>query len=319
MTVRPADMRGSWFALAPNLRGALWVLLAGVFFSAMGVLIKLLGARLDSFQIAFFRALFGLVAVLPFVWTVGLSKLKTRHPFKHLLRGAIGVSAMFCGFYAITHLTLADAVAFTFTRALFLIPLAVLFLGEKVRARRWSATAVGFVGVLVMLRPAGTMEPAAFVALGGALLVASVTVVIKQLAATERPTTLLFYFGVFSSVVALGPALLVWQTPTWTELAMLFAVGAAAAAAQSCMIRGFAVGEVTAVVPFDYARLIFAGLLGFFIFAELPDLWTLAGAVLLIASTLYIALREARLGRPKQPPVLDQGAPGPAAAGLRPD
>ena len=312
-------MRARVAALPPNVRGALWVLLAGIFFSVMGVLIKLLGERLDSFQIAFFRALFGLLAVLPFVWGIGLSELKTQYPVKHLVRGIMGVTAMFCGFYAITHLALADAVAFTFTRPLFLIPLAVLFLGEQVRARRWTATGVGFIGVLIMLRPGGSMELAALVAIVGAFLVAAVSVLIKQLTVTEKPTTLLFYFGIVSTTVALGPALLVWTPPTWQELLMMAAVGACGASAQTCMIRGFAVGEATAVVPFDYARLIFAGLFGFFIFTEVPDLWTVAGALLLVGSTLYIALREARLGRPKRPPVLDQGAPGPPRAGLKPD
>jgi len=294
--------------LAANTQGALWVLAAGLFFSIMSVLIKTLGARLDSFEIAFFRALFGLLAVLPFVWQGGLAELKTRYPVKHFVRALIGVIAMFCGFYAITHLTLADSVAFSFTKPLFLIPLAVLFLSEKVRARRWTATAIGFVGAVIMLRPGGEMEPAALIALGGALLVAVVTVLIKQLSATDRPTTILFYFGVFATAVAAVPAAFVWITPTWVELAMMAAVGAVGAFAQHCMIRGFAVGEATAVAPFDYVRLIFAVALGFIFFFEVPDLWTVVGAAVIMGSTLYIAQREASLGKRRQPPVLDQGA-----------
>ncbi len=302
------ERRLTWTALAANTQGALWVLLAGLFFSVMSVLIKMLGARLDSFEIAFFRALFGLLAVLPFVCRGGIGELKTRYPLKHFVRALIGVGAMFCGFYAITHLTLADSVAFSFTKPLFLIPLAVLFLSEKVRARRWTATAIGFAGAVIMLRPGGDMELAALLALAGALLVAVVTVLIKQLSATDRPTTILFYFGVCATVLTALPAALVWISPTWQEVAMMAAVGALGAFAQHCMIRGFAVGEATAVAPFDYMRLIFAVALGFIFFFEVPDLWTVVGAAVIMGSTLYIAQREASLGKRRQPPVLDQGA-----------
>ncbi len=291
-----------WRRLPANIRGALWVVAAGALFSVMAAVVKILGNRLDSFQIAFFRALFGLAAVLPFVWQEGLPRLRTRRPGMHLLRGVMGVSAMLCGFYAITHLPLADAVSLSFTRPLFLVPLAVLFLGERVRARRWAATAVGFLGVVVMLRPTGAIEPAAFVALAGALLVAGVSVLLKKLAATETPATILFYFGVISSTVALGPALYVWIAPTLGELLLLMLVGALAAAAQSFMIRAFAVAEATAVAPFDYVRILYAGLIGYALFAEVPDRWTVLGATIVAASTLYIARREAWLARRRREP-----------------
>ncbi len=285
-----------WQGLPGNTRGALWVLLAGVFFTVMASQIKILGTRLDSFEIAFFRALFGFIAIWPFVLRSGFSELKTKRPVMHLARGLLGVTAMFCGFYAITHLQLADAVAFTFTKPLFLIVLAVLFLNEKVRVRRWTATVIGFIGALVMLRPGGGLEAAAMVALSGSLCLAFVTVLIKKLTVTETPVTLLFYFGLTATLVATVPAMLVWQTPTWAELARLMLIGVLAATAQSFMIRGFAAGEATAVMPFEYARLLFAGLIGFTFFAEVPDLWTLVGAAIIVGATLYIAQREARIG-----------------------
>ncbi len=294
-------MRGRLLALPANVRGALWVLLAATLFATMGTLVKLLGDRFDSFQLAFFRALFGFLAILPFVVRMGFAGLRTRRPGLHFLRGIGGASAMLCGFYAITHLPFADAVSLSYARSLFLIPLAVVFLGETVRARRWTATAVGFVGVVIMMRPTGAIEFATFIAILGAFLVAAVTIMVKKLAETDRPETLIFYFGVISTSVALLPALRVWRTPSWDELALLMLVGACGAGAQYCMIRGFRIGEATAVIPFDYARLLIAGVVGITVFAEIPDAWTLTGAAVIVVSTLYIALREARLGKPKEP------------------
>ncbi|MBM3556727.1 MAG: DMT family transporter, partial [Alphaproteobacteria bacterium] len=187
-------LRERWLALAPNVRGALWLLAACLVFSIMGALIKLLGTHLPSHQSAFFRALFGNLAVLPFALHLGRAGFATKRLPLHLSRGLTGAGAMLCGFYATVHLPLAESVALSFTKPLWLIPLAVLILGEPVRARRWTATAVGFVGVLVMLRPGGaSIDPAVGVALLGALLVALVNIQVKKLVSTEAPATLVFY------------------------------------------------------------------------------------------------------------------------------
>lgn len=290
-----AGARGRFDALAPNLRGAIWVVLAAALFVVMGTLTKLLADRFESAQMGFFRVLFGLLAVLPFVARMGPRQLATGRLWLHLVRGLGGGMAVLCGFYAVMHLSFADAVAISYARMLFVIPLAVLFLGETVRVRRWTATAVGLVGVLIMLRPHGEVELATWVALLGALLVAGVSIMVKRLAETERPETLLFYFGVTSTLVTLLPALAVWRQPTAWELVLLLAIGGSGAAAQYCMIQGYKSGEATAVIPFDYARLIFAAAVGIVLFAEYPDVWTIVGAAVIVAATLYIALREAKL------------------------
>jgi drug/metabolite transporter (DMT)-like permease len=299
---RPAGWRAQARALPGNLRGAVWMLLAGAMFAAQGVVVKFLGARLDIFQIAFFRCAFGLAAILPFVLGPYLARggaalFLTGRPWMHVARGVVGVSGMFCGFYAVTHMPLADATAITFTRPLFMIVLAVLFLGERVRWRRWTATAVGFIGVVMIMRPGtASFNAAALVALAGSFLIADVVVLVKKLSETERNVTILFYFGWVTTLVALVPAALAWQTPTAAETALLLLVGVLATLGQACALRAYRAGEATAVVPFDYARLIFAAAYGFVFFAETPDLWSYAGAAVLIASTLYIALREMRVG-----------------------
>ncbi|WP_119420953.1 DMT family transporter [Desertibaculum subflavum] len=294
-------MERRWLTLSPVIRGALWMLFGGLLFSIMGVLVKFLGQRLDSFQIAFFRAGFGFACILPFALAAGTRNLRTRRLPAHLLRGMLGMIAMFGGFYSVVYLPLADATALSFTRPLFVVVLAVIILREKVRIRRWSATVAGFIGVLIMLRPgAGTVEPAALVGIGAAFAVAGVVIMVKDLTRTEQPIAILFYFGLVSTVIALLPAIWFWQQPTWWEFGLLIAIGALGAAGQGATVRSYLCGEATLVAPFDYIRLIYSGVLGWLFFAELPDGWTWIGAAIIVASTLYIAYREAELSRQKR-------------------
>jgi drug/metabolite transporter (DMT)-like permease len=173
-----------------------------------------------------------------------------------------------------------------------------LFLSERVGAGRWLATAAGFAGVLIVVRP-GSMDfqPAHVVALLGAFFIADVIVLVKKLQGTERNATIMVYFGIVTSLASFGPALWVWTGPTGTELAILAAVAGAATLGQYCALRAFRAAEASAVVPYDYLRLVFAVLLGLALFGEIPDRWTLIGAGVLIASTLYIAYREIASGR----------------------
>ncbi|WP_416898237.1 MAG: DMT family transporter [Minwuia sp.] len=281
--------------LPPNVQGALWLLGAGVFLSAMGVFIKLASQELHPFQVAFFRAFFGFLIIAPFALKGGISAVKTKHPFMHLCRGLIGGGVLLAMFYSVAHLPLADVTALSFTKPLFLIPLAVLFLGEKVRLRRTIATLVGFTGVIVMLRPGGETDPIAFVALGAAAMVAVITIFIKVLSKYDKPNTLVFWSSLILSLVVLGPALLHWRWPSLEVFLLMVALATVGTIGQSMLIRGYAVGEATAVTPFDYSRLIYAGVFGFLMFGEVPDIWTIAGALIIVASTIYIARREAKL------------------------
>jgi drug/metabolite transporter (DMT)-like permease len=205
----------------------------------------------------------------------------------HLTRGVCGSIGLMCGFYALTHLSLADATAIGFTKPLFQIVLAALLLRETVRARRWSATAVGFLGVLIMVRPGdGVLEHAALVGLLGALAAATVSLLIKRLSASEGSLTIMVYLGAVSIVTTGIPAAFVWQTPTLAELAWMLLAAALASSAQICMIRGFRIGEASALAPLEYLKLPLAALYGYLLFTELPDLYTVLGALLIVLSTL---------------------------------
>lgn len=295
-------LRARFDALGPNVRGALWMLMAAFVWATNEATIKWLGRSLDPFQISFFRCLFGGLTILPFVVVSGGARaFRTRHFGGHFIRAAAGYIAMALSFYSVIHMPLADATALSFTRPLFVVVLAVLLLREIVRWRRWTATAVGFLGVIIMARPGlASIDLPLMAAITSAFFVAVVSVMIKKLTETEHPTTILFYFGIISSSLALGPALLVWKTPTPVEFLILLGIGAAGSLGQFLTILAFRIGEATAVDPFDYARLIYASIFGFLFFAELPDRFTLLGAAIIVASTWYIAQREARLRRQGQ-------------------
>ncbi|MBI3452343.1 MAG: DMT family transporter [Rhodospirillales bacterium] len=303
---RLARLKRRWNGLPGNLRGAAWMVLGSLLFSQQGAIVKTLGAELDVFQIAFFRCAVGFLAVVPFVIGHRAAPVLTGRLWLHLARAVVGVAGMFCGFYSVTHLPLAEATAISFTKPLFLILLAVFFLGEPVRWRRWLATVVGFIGILIVVRPGGdAFGLAALVGLLGSFLIADVAVLAKKLSATERTATILFYFGAVTTLVSLVPAAFVWRTPTAGALVLLVLVGLLAVAGQACTLRAYRAGETTAVAPFDSARLLFAIGYGYFLFADVPDWWSLLGAMILIASTIYIANREARLARAPAPPTAE--------------
>lgn len=290
--------------MSPNIKGALFILAAGVLFSTMGALAKLAGARLHAFEVAFGRAFFGLIILAPFIWRAGIGTFKSAHPVRLITRGIIGSTGMLLGFYAITNLTLAEATALSFTKPLFMVVLAALILHETVRARRWSATAIGFLGVLVMMRPGFVpIETAAIAALLGACCGATVSILIKQLMATETRGTILLYLGLAGLVVTLPFALPFWLWPTVHELLLLAAIAGVGQLSQLCLMQGFKLGEASALAPFEYARLPIAAAYGFWLFDEAMDLWTLVGALIIVGATIYIARREAQLGYLERDPL----------------
>ncbi|MGD1878983.1 MAG: DMT family transporter [Kiloniellaceae bacterium] len=285
MTQAPArGIAARWAALGANTRGAVFVLLSGIGFTTVSMLVKLLGAELHAFQIAFFRAFFGLLVILPFALGQGLPALKTRQRGTHLLRAACGMGAMYCTFYAAIHLPLADVTAYGFTKAFFVVLFAALFLGERVYTRRVIPICCGFLGVLVLLRPGFAMEPAALVGLLAAVFMALVVVTIAKLGRSEPYWTVMFYFGVVSTLIAIGPAVAVWRDPGLAQLGVLALVAVCGVTAQTLMLRGFSLGETTAMVNFEYVQLLYAVLYGIFIFGDFPDVWTVAGSLIIVVS-----------------------------------
>lgn len=294
-----------------NRRAALWLLASATMFTFTGVLVKTLGQTLHPFEISFFRGLVALAVILPiFSRTGGIrAGMRTQIPLLQITRGVVGSVAMFLGFYAIVALPLAEAQAISFSRNLFLVPLAAFILSEAVGPRRAIAACVGFVGVLIMLRPnMGTgdagmlLSLGAAAALGHAFLVALATVLVNIASRHDGSVTLMFYTNTVSVTLIAIPTFFVWQTPNMSELMMLVAMGVLATASHNCFIRAFALGEASVIAPVDYSRLIFAALAGFVVFSTVPDIYTITGALIIVASSFYILRREAQSADAPRPP-----------------
>lgn len=281
--------------LPANLRGILWLCAGAFALSVADVFVKTLGREFDPVQIALFRYAVGMAVLAPLFLRMGRRDLKTARPGLHVLRMSFAFAAQLCVFLSIVHLPLADATALMFSKPLFTTLVAVLVLSEAVDGRRWTATALGFVGVLAMMRPGGaSLEPMALVAVAGALAFAVANVLIRVLARTEPANRVLFYYHLGGIVVFAGPAAWLWRTPAGIEWALMAAIGALTTAGIFCYLRAFSIGEANAVGPAENMRLIYAALFGYFLFAETPSVWTAAGALLIAACTFYIARVEAR-------------------------
>lgn len=280
-----------------NKRGALWMLVAALTMTLQSVIVKDLGATIDSFEIAFFRGLFGTLLVLP----VAIRRLHLRdlsHNLGlHTGRTIAGVTSLICTFYAFTAMPLADATAIMFTMPVFMIVLAVVFLGESAGWWRTTATLIGFLGVVIVVRPGtAAFDPVSLIALFGALLHAVVGVFVKKMARVEPPELIMLYFSLLATAVFFLPTLYVWHSPTPGELASLGAVAVLGIVNQVCFIAACRVGEMTVVAPIDYTRLLFAGILGYAVFGEIPDGIAAIGALFIIASG-FLILRTSAASR----------------------
>jgi drug/metabolite transporter (DMT)-like permease len=269
-------------------------MLAAVFaLTLMFAVVKHLVQELPVFVVAIGRTAFALVLMVPWMMRVGIDGVKTRRPLGHALRSFLGVAAFVCVVFALSKLLLADAMVLAFTSPLWSILVSALILGEIAGVRRIAATVVGFAGVLLIVKPHGGIEPASLIALGSALLTALAMITLKRLSATEPPTRIVFYFFLFGTLMLLVPAIATWQTPTLVQWGWLFAAGLFGAAGQDWLARAYDAAEVTIVAPFDFLRLPIAAVLGFALFAEMPDRWSILGMGIIVGASLYIARREA--------------------------
>ena len=283
--------------MSPNLQGAAWIVLGTLLFSANDALVKFLGRSMSPFEIVWVRYVLGLVFLSPVFFHVGWRGLKTQRLHFHVARAVVACTAQVAAYFAIVELLLADATAISFSRPLFQTVLAVLILGEIVGRQRWWATAIGFIGVLIMVRPgAAGFHLMSLAALGAALLFGYSLILIRQLARTEPTPRILFYYHLLGAIFFAAPAAHEWVTPDLTQAGLLVLVGALTTGAMWCFVRGYSLGEASFIGPIEYVRLIYAASIGYFVFAELPDAWTSIGAAIIVASTLYLARVEGGRG-----------------------
>jgi drug/metabolite transporter (DMT)-like permease len=284
-------------------RGILLMCGAVLLFTISSTMVKGLGDGYPVSQIVFFRCL---VAFLPLYIAIrragGWQVLRTRRPGAHIFRVVVGGVALFVGFYALTLMPLADYFAFTYAAPLFATMLSIPVLGEQVGVRRWSAVAVGFVGVLIMLQPGvKTFAFAEMVAIGAAFTYALAIVAVRNLARTESSASIVFYFTLMGLVLAGAVLPFEWRTPTLKEWALLIGLGLVSGIGQILMTDAYRLAPPAVVAPFDYTSMIWALALGYALFGDFPDPVVLAGAAVVIASGVYIIYRETVRGVVRPP------------------
>jgi len=268
---------------------------SALLFASMAATVSLAARELSNAPIVFFRHFLMLVFLLPWLVREGRRALETDDFAGHLVRGLAGVGAVACYFYAIARLRLADAVLLNQSMPLFIPLVERAWLGERVPARLWGILALGFAGLLLILRPGtGVFQPAALVGLASAVLASIAQVGIRRLTRTEPVTRIVFYFGLVASVVSLPPAGFWWTNPSAETWAILLLMGVFATVGQLTLTRAYVHAPATQVGPFLYAGPVFAGLLDWLIWGRLPDALFVAGAVVVIvAATLALRLRGA--------------------------
>ena len=284
--------------LSNSTKGIALMLFATAIMSVMHALVRFVSADIHPFEIAFFRNLFGLMFLLPMLLHVGRAGFLSRQPKLQIMRALVGVVALLTWFYSLSIVPIAEATALSFTSALFASIGSVLFLNERMGVRRWSAIIIGFIGALIILRPGiEAMSLGAILVLISTLAWGVSVVLVKKLSRTDSTICIVLWMSIAMTLMSFAPALWVWTTPTLAQLGWLALIGIIGSTGMLCVTEALRLTDATALMPLDFTRLIWASIIGFLLFAEIPDIWTWLGGLVIIASTTYITLREAMLKR----------------------
>jgi drug/metabolite transporter (DMT)-like permease len=279
-------------------RAVLLMLASTLMFGTMAAVIRLASNQLHPFEIAFFRNFFGFVFALPLLWRHGTSLLRTSKLPLYFVRCLIGIVSMLAGFWAIVHLPLAQAVSLSYSTPLFVTIGAVLVLGEVVRARRWSAVLIGFLGVVVIVRPGGdSFSGASLIALLAAAMSASVAISIKFLSRTEKPDAIVLYTTLLWVPMSLLPALWFWEWPRGITWLWIILSGLFGTLGHMLWTRALKLADASLLTPISFIQVLVVAVYGYFLFGEVLDGWTALGAGIIFTSNVYIARRESQLAR----------------------
>ena len=261
--------------------------------------VRLVVEELHPFEIAFFRTLFSLFFLLPWLWRGGLATLATRRPALHVVRAAGKLAALVAFFYAVSLMPLAEVTAVMFAMPLFAAIGAWMVLGEAMRPVRLAATLLGFAGVLIVVRPGTELFGiGALAAVGSALGLASVGLIVKYLSRFERSPTIVFWNFLLMTPMAGLIAIPFWQWPSWTALGWLILQGLLGLVAQLCFARAVQLGDASTLMPLDFLRLPIVAGIAYLAFGETPSFWTWVGAGVIFTATVFLLRDEARAGAP---------------------
>jgi len=259
----------------------------------MASCVKFVSNDLNTFIICFYRCLLGLILILPFVAKNKFQALKSNNMKLQFSRSMINVISMICWFSALGIMQLEKATALGFTTPLFTTILAVFFLGEIIRIHRTAALALGFVGILVIIRPGYIpFEYGTLLMLIASLSFSFVLIFVKRLSAIDTNLTIIFYHLLFMTPVFFIISLFFWEPITLNQLLIFIIMGIAGLLSHWCMTQSLKMSDTTFVMPLQFTKLIWVSLIGFFIFSEMPDFWTWMGGIIIFVSVIYITYRE---------------------------
>jgi drug/metabolite transporter (DMT)-like permease len=282
-------------------------IISTLLFAVMSALVRWLGDSVPLGQVVFFRSA---VAIVPVVIIYALrgelwAAVRTSRPFGHVSRGVVGAGGMFFNFAALARLPIADATAISFSSPLITVALAGLLLGERVRIYRWSAVIAGLIGVFVMLAPrlsvgqlsamTATAALGSVFALIGAICGAGAVIQTRRLTDSETTSAIVLYFSVFCALAGLATLPFGWTWPTPSQLLALIMVGVLGGVSHLLLTESYRHAPASLVAPFDYMAMLWALVLGYFIFDEIPDVMVFIGAAIVIAAGLFVIWRERQL------------------------
>ncbi len=280
---------------AGTVRGMALMLISGLCVAAMSACVRHVSNDVHPMVIGFFRTVFGLLAFAPFLLRSGLKPLRTQRLSLHAVRGLLNVAGMLTYFTALSLTPMAKVTALGFSAPLFATVLALVMLGETIRARRVTALIVGYLGAMVIVRPGFVaLDTGSLYALASAAAWGLGMIVIKILSRSESSMTITVYMTLFGMPIALIAAMPVWQTPTLMQAGWLAAIGILASLANLTVAQAFKEADLTAVLPLDFTKLIWASMIGYLVFAEVPSPWTWLGGTMIFSAATYIAFRERR-------------------------
>ena len=264
----------------------------------MATITKHVVASMPPLEMVFFRNLFSVACIKPRVLTHGIPHIKAANFRLYFSRSLSSIFGMSAFFYSISIIPLTDAIALTFAVPLITTLLAATFLREKVGRHRWAALIVGFIGVIIIMRPGhNNFQYASLFVLVATIAWSISNILIKKLSHTDHPRAMVFIMMLIMTPVTLPGALYVWQPPHMSEILWLVLLGLFTNEAQFCMNKAYKNSEMSMVMPFDFSRLIFTTVFAYLFFAEIIDAWTLLGSLIIFSSSVYVATREARMRR----------------------
>jgi drug/metabolite transporter (DMT)-like permease len=290
---KPAMRRAPARADRP-FKGIALMLLSTIFLGTSDVTAKYLSASLPSIEIAWLRFLvFAMIMVPAMVPGSPLYALPTKSLGLQLVRGAALLGSSLLFITGLHYLPIAEASATGFVSPLFVTALSIILLSEKVGVRRWLATAAGLIGVLIILRPGtSAFHVAAFLPLVSALCWAATLIMTRMMSGREHAITIMTYSSIAGVAIMTALVPLVWIAPTWHDIAFGILIGIASTAGQWIVVLAFRYADASVLAPFSYTQLVWVASLGFLVFGEVPDAWTVAGAAFIVGSGLYTAHRE---------------------------